>query len=467
MPLQPGDLNFNNRFNDATRILEGGLWHNTVEEAGQGFGTNIRYTNDLQFVQTNLQSFVAAGDFSGAQLHHVNRVLADIVTALNNVQGAVDGVAQAENNLRTAHLDIITTIQNDPVLLQASLNADMVSGFTPAPPMLDHPVNANTPHATFAQLGAIFDDAQSRMLAGPDSTNHGAEKIQQDVTIVHDGLIALMAAHPTLFTGLTGVHAQTIVDQLALQMNIYDGQYGFNPDAARATNDNFLDIDDIVAGDIHLANMAHLGGFNGWTPAPATDIATPRYQDNAAQTNFWADFIASGHVLGTQGVQLADHGDAAAIASFETVLNGWLKNVNDFDAAQGGIFQARFDNELLGDQGTVGADVMKLIEALNTHNVTLANAAASGMVANAADVSGNNIPVNGGSYVDGVTIADVLANTVAPPPPTTFLTPGQTAPAAPVALAAVVTAPAVLPVVDASIDQSQQHQHHHHHWDHV
>src|SRR5882724_2403502 len=426
MPLQPGDLNFNNLFNDATRILEGGLWHNVVEEAGQGFGTDIRYTNDLQFVQTNLQAFVAAGDFAGAQLRHVNRVLADITTALNNVQGAVDGVAQAEHDLRTAHLDIIATIQNDPVLLQASLNADtMITGFTPAPPMLNHAVNANTPHATFAQLGVIYDDAQNRMLAGPDSTNNGAAKIQQDVTVVHDGLVALMAAHPTLFGGLTGVHAQTIVDQLALQMNIYDGQYGFNPDAARATNDNFLDIDDIVAGDINLSNMAHLGGFNGWTAAPVIDIATPRYQDNAAQTNFWADFIASGHVLGTQGVQLTAHGDAAAIAAFETTLTGWLKNVNDFDAAQGGIFQARFDNELLGDMGTVGADVAKLIEALNTHNITLANVAASGMVANAADVSGNNIPVGGGAYDDGTTIAQVLADTVAPPPPTTFLTPGQ------------------------------------------
>lgn len=465
MPLQPGDLYFANMFNDATRILEGGLWHNIAEEAGQGHGTDLRYINDLQIVQSGLQGFVAAGDFTGAQLRHVNRVLTDITTALNNVQGAVDGVANAEHDLRTAHLDIIATIQNDPVLLQASLALDTANpGFNPAPPMMDHPVNANTPHATFAQLGVIYDDAQSRMLAGPDSTNNGATKIQQDLTIVHDGLVALMAAHPTLFGGLIGVHAQTIVDQLALQTQIYDGQYGFNIDAGRATNDNLLDIDDIVAGDTFLTNLSHQGGFNGWTPAPATDVMTPRYQDNAAQTNFWADFIASGHVLGNHGVQLADHGDAGAIASFETVLNGWLKNVNDFDAAQGGIFQARFDNELLGNLGTVGADVMKMIEALNTHNVTLANAAAEGMVANAADVSGNNIPVNGGSYVDGVTIADVLANTIAPPPPTTFLTPGQTPPAA-VAVAATVLPESMAVVADVSVDQP--HHHHHHHWNHV
>src|SRR5882724_4085769 len=144
MPLQPGDLNFNNLFNDATRILEGGLWHNVVEEAGQGFGTDIRYTNDLQFVQTNLQAFVAAGDFAGAQLRHVNRVLADITTALNNVQGAVDGVPQAEHDLRTAHLDIINTIEGDAVLQAASI-LDNNPGFNFPPPMAAHAINAHTP----------------------------------------------------------------------------------------------------------------------------------------------------------------------------------------------------------------------------------------------------------------------------------------------------------------------------------
>src|SRR6266550_475811 len=215
MPLQPGDLYFNNMFNDATRILEGGLWHNVIEEAAQGHGTDLRYINDIQIVQAGLQGFVAAGDFTDVQ-----------------------------HDLRSAHLDIINIIQNDPVLQAASI-FDGNTGFNFAPPMLGHPVNHNTPHETFAELGAIYDDAQSRMLAGPNSTGDGANKIQHDVTIVHDGLVTLMESHPELFTGLTGVHAQTIVNQLALQMNIYDGQYGTNIDAARATNDNFLDIDDI------------------------------------------------------------------------------------------------------------------------------------------------------------------------------------------------------------------------------
>jgi hypothetical protein len=88
--LNPGDLYFENMFNDATRILEGGLWHNNVPVGNQGNGTDGRYTADLQLVQTGLTADVAAGDFSGDQLAHVNTVLADITTALANVQGAVN-----------------------------------------------------------------------------------------------------------------------------------------------------------------------------------------------------------------------------------------------------------------------------------------------------------------------------------------------------------------------------------------
>jgi trimeric autotransporter adhesin len=70
--LNPGDLYFENMFNDATRNLEGGLWHNTMPVGSQGTGTDGRYIKDLQLVQTGLSADVAAGDFSGDQLTHVN-----------------------------------------------------------------------------------------------------------------------------------------------------------------------------------------------------------------------------------------------------------------------------------------------------------------------------------------------------------------------------------------------------------
>ena len=430
-------------FNDATRILEGGLWHNNVPVGNQGNGTDGRYVADLHSVQAGLTADVAAGDFAGDQLTHINTVLADITTALAAVPGAVNNDAGAEASLRTAHLDIINTIENDPALQALSIK-DGNPGFNFAPAELATPVNANTPHATFAELGAIFNDAQSKSLAGINDNNLPA--IQADLQTVHDGLLTLMKDHPQMFGGATGIHASTIVDQINLQLTNFDHQYGFNPDAAKATNDNLLDITDIVAGDPNLANMASANGVTGWTGAPATDVVPVRYQDNAAQTNFWADFIASGNTLGATAEHLVSAGTAQQVHDLIHALQGFEKNVSNFDAAQGGIFEARFDNELLGQNSTVGADVTAMIKGLQTHDAALVTAAADGFHANAADVSGNNVPLNGGSFnADGQTVADALSTATPPlpPAPATPLTPEAPA-AAPVAVASpapVATAP--------------------------
>ena len=300
-------------------------------------------------------------------------------------------------------------------------------------------------------------------------------QIQADLQTVHDGLITLMQDHPQLFGGSTGIHVQTIVDQINLQLTNFDHQYGFNPDAAKATNDNFLDITDIVAGDAHLANMASMNGVTGWTPAPATDVVPVPYQDDAAQTNFWADFIASSNTLGIQAEQLVAHGSAKEINAFTHTLQGFEQNVQNFDAAQGGIFEARFDNELLGQNSTVGADVAAMIKGLRTHDAALVTAAAEGFHANAADVSGNNIPLNGGTYnADGQTVADALSTATGPlpPPSATPLTP-----AAPGAQPnpAVAGGPAHLhsggdhsdAFAAGQLDQGLQHQAVHHHFEHM
>jgi hypothetical protein len=420
--LNPGDLYFENMFNDATRVLEGGLWHNNVPVGNQGNGTDGRYINDLTVVQTGLTADIAAGDFSGAQLADINKVMADIATAIANVPGAVNNNAAAEAALRTAHLDIINTIENDATLQTLSIKDDN-PGFNFAPPQSATSLHA-MPHATFAELGAIFDDAQSRSLGGINADN--LPRIQADLQVVHDGLITLMKNHPQEFGGATGVHAQTIVDQVNLQLANFDHQYGFNVDAAKSTNDNFLDITDIVAGDANLANLASANGVTGWTPAPFTDVVPTPYQDNAAQTTFWADFIASSNTLGAQAEQLVAHGSTAQINAFIHTLQGFEQNVKNFDAAQGGIFQARFDNELLGKDSTVGADVTEMIKGLQTHNAALVTAAADGFHANAADVSSNNVPVNGGTYnTDGQTVAQALSTATGPlpPPSVTPLTP--------------------------------------------
>jgi len=462
MVLNPGDLYFENMFNDATRILEGGLWHNNVPVGNQGNGTDGRYAADLQLVQTGLTADVAAKDFSGEQLTHVNTVLADIQTALAAVPGAVNNDPHAEATLRSAHLDIINTIEHDPVLQALSIKDDN-PGFNFAPPELATPLNANTPHKTFAELGAIFDDAQSKSLGGINADNLPA--IQADLRTVHDGLQTLMKDQPQLFGGATGIHASTIVNQINLQLTNFDHQYGFNPDAAKATNDNLLDITDIVAGDPNLANMASSGGVTGWTGAPATDVVPVPYHDNAAQTNFVADFIASSNTLGAKAEQLVSTGTAGEIKDFIHTLQGWEQNVKNFDAAQGGIFQARFDNELLGKDATVGADVAAMIKGLKTHDAALVTAAADGFHANAMDVSGNNVPLNGGTYnPDGVTVTDALS-TATPPLPPTPVTP--LTPASRVASSGGAQNDQSELTGAAAPEQLIHHQQvqHHHHWD--
>jgi hypothetical protein len=246
---------------------------------------------------------------------------------------------------------------------------------------------------------------------------------------------ALMTANPMLFGGLTGVHAEAIVRQLELE-NSYIAQAGISPDAGRASNDNILDIIDIVQGDTNLANMANQGGVSGFTPFGDSLNPTPKYLDNDAQTNFWANFIAQSNSLGQQAIAAVTAHDAAATAAVIANLHTFQTDVTNFDAAQGGIFEARFDNELLGDTSTLGAEVTKMIEGLQTGNAALVGAAAEQMHANSADVGGNNIPVNGGTYnADGLTVADVLSTAGAP---------------APAAVAAVAPAPAAAPTVAAT-----------------
>ncbi|MGJ4952428.1 hypothetical protein [Bradyrhizobium sp. HKCCYLS20291] len=465
-------------FNDATRFLEGGLWRNVVDEGGQGLGSVFNYTGDLTVIQDGLKAMVAAGQFTGQALAHVNRILCDITVAQDAAMASVTGggafgsIAAAETALRNAHLDILHVVNNDPVLVGRATTADGVTGFMQAPALLPDGVTAATAaKGTLAELGLIFNDATNRLLGGVNDSN--VDVIQNDVDALIAGLNALVAANPLQFGGLTGVHALAIIDQLALINTHINGAAG-NVDIGRALNDDFLDIIDIVAGDTNLANMAQQNGLKGWTGFGDFLNPTPAYQDNQAQTDFWAMFIAQSNALGKAAIAAVNAGDAAAMAKITADLMTFKKDVTDFDAAQGGIFQARFDNELLGDQSTLGAEIAKILEGFQTGNKALVAAAADQMHQNAADVGGNNIPINGGAYnVDGTTAAQVLATTGGGSADSAALLAAiMAAPAANVimlphvaAAAHAGAAPAIEPPqVDVPhIDMSQHHQHAHHH----
>jgi hypothetical protein len=422
-------------FNDATRALEGGLWQNAVEEGGQGHGSIVRYTTDLTNVQSGLQAEVTAGQFTGDTLTHVNTILADITTALSAATASVNGggtfgsVAAAETALHTSHLDILNVVNSDPNLA-ALATQNGAAGFLAAPAAL--PVGttaANAAHANLAEIGTIFNDLANISLGGFNAAN--SAQATADTNAIVTDMQALMAANPLLFGGLTGIHADTVVRQLQLE-NTYIAQAGVTPDAGRASNDNLLDIIDIVQGDTNLANMANQGGVSGFTPFGDALNPTPRFVDNDAQTNFWANFIAQSNSLGQRGIAAVDAHDACAITTLISDLHTFQNNVTNFDAAQGGIFEARFDNELLGNTSTLGAEVAGMIKGLQTGNAALVAAAAEEMHANSADVGGNNVPVTGGAYnADGATVADVLSTAVAAPAVVAAATPPAPAPVTP------------------------------------
>jgi len=474
-PVAPAFSDLGTTFNDATRALVGGLWQNVVEEGGQGTGSIGRYTNDLTAVQNGLLAEVNAGQFSGDALTHVQTILSDITTALSAASASVNGggafgsVAAAEQALRTSHLDILDLVNNDPVLATLATQND-AAGFMAAPATLPAGTTAaDAPHANLAEIGAIFNDLSSQILGGVNADNKAA--ITDDVNAVISDMQALMTASPELFGGLTGIHADAVIRQLQLERT-YINEAGINPDAGRASNDNILDIIDIIQGDTNLANMATQNGISGFSPFPDALNPTPKYLDNDAQTNFWANFIAQSNSLGQQAINLVGGHDDQAITTLISDLKTFEKNVTDFDAAQGGIFEARFDNELLGTTSTLGAEVSAVITGLQTGNAALVAAAADQMHGNAADVGGNNIPTTGGTYnPDGLTVAEVLGTAPAavadatPEPATT--------PAAPQVAAAPDshTPVATLASADAAPPAGPIDQHHHfemaHHFHHM
>src|SRR5258706_3216900 len=429
-------------FNDATRALEGGLWQNVVSEGGQGLGSASKVVTDLQTVQTNLQASIAAGQFTGAALTDAQSIVTNVGQEITAASASVSGggafgsVAAAETALHNLHLGVLNTVATDPTLA-ALATAGGATGFQAVSAGLADGVTAkNAPHQTLADIGAIFNDAANKMIGGVNSSNIGA--IKADINTAQTDLTHLMAAHPDEFGGLTGIHADTVVRQLALETKFLN-QVGTNPDAGRASNDNMLDIIDIVQGDTNLANMASQNGVSGFSALPNAANPTPKYIDNADQTQFWSNFIAQSNSLGAAAETAVAAGNKQAVNSLIGQLHTFENTSANFDQSQGGIFEARFDNELAKGTSTLGAEVAAMIKGLQSGNAALVTAAAQEMHANAADVSGNNVPLNGTAYnPDALTAAAALGQA----PATAAATAGTAQTTAPTTVATATPAAA-------------------------
>src|SRR5499433_2746594 len=259
----------------------------------------------------------------------------------------------------------------------------------------------------------LFDDATTREIGGigPDQVN----LIVSDLIGVQQ---QLSAAVPQI-NNLSDLHTQVIINQLNEEIasienaNSPTGTLILGTDlgqfVGRAINDIHRDIIDIAQGDPGVQAI-----FN---PTPLPDLNTPAapFLDNTDQTAFITQWIQDSNQLGKAAITIENNGFTGDIAGLVQQIETYATNANAFDQSQGGLWSARFWNEFRSD-GTTGTAAAALIDGLQTHNAGEVNAAADQLAANSADVGGNNLKADGGSFADVVAAAQATAVTPNPPP---------------------------------------------------
>lgn len=492
-------------FNDAVRLSEGGLWTgSTALEAASADNQQpyeTMYVQDINAVAADVNAMLAnpnAITVGGQAINdaaltgELTQMQGQLATLLQEAPlsvGSSAAAAAAQGTIALTEQQILNEVNGDATLAQA-LNAAAYqsgTGFTNVG-FQALPVGSDSAAAlaaaegsaaappTLAQVGAVFNAANDLSIGGLNANNltefgNDLQAVATGLTNILNSPSALAAIEANEQAGtspqgqaltaqqeqaLTTVHLETVLNQIELQLNKFDGMYATNPnDAARSTNDNMLDIIDIVnndpalaaaAGDVSVANngaqpnqtfgastggfgefAAYLNGVGGVNDHGGTIL---QYQDNQAQTNFWSQFIAEANQLNNTLDGIANGTvtpTSAELQSLITEINNYDTFGASFDGAQGGVFGDRFDNELLS--GTLKTDTanavagLQSIEAngLNATNAAQIVAAGVGFVADANDVSGNNLPIGGGAFVGSST-------TVAGATTTGAATPGTTVP---------------------------------------
>jgi hypothetical protein len=413
-------------FNDATRRADGGLWqlNPLVAESNQPTGFVARYVSDL----TNVKDTINAERLVGGPLHnvsattntHLNTILHDINLLIGdgslapnlvnpgNAQLSVPGSPNArahQTAVRTENLQITNIVHNDDFLADLAVTngdtnpvsgmplADGIQGFQKVPPKLAVPLE-DAPHATFNQIGRIFNDAANRIMGGLGSVaNENA--IRADIRVMISSLTELaqdMQANPGVDQQLARIHVLVIRDQLPLWVRFID-QAASTTDsntrqvAPKGSNDITLDLIDIAQGDPVLAGS--LSATNpGWAVYPDYSITQPTpYRDSDAQKASFATMDSGAVNLGNEGVNIVM--GVTPQGDYITRLQNFGTFVGNFVNSGGGIFRARFNNELVAINSTNGSAIVAMIDAVNTGNLDEANAAAMQMRMNTADVSGN------------------------------------------------------------------------------
>jgi len=431
-------------FNDAVRISLG--LFSTPQNSGNSNPFLGSYTTDIHAVQNDIAAMLAApgtvtlgghaftlNTTDTAVLTNVQAQLTTILNAAPQTTNAAT-LAAADQTIHAVQLEILGEINNDPHLAAALNNVTFMANtgandvaFQNVPAGADDPaaLAAATAGTTLKAVGEVFNAATVAAAGGINAGN--LAEVTNDFTAIQQGLTHILGNATQLAAiekgetanaaALTTIHLQTVLNQINLQLNKYDGaEAAGNSTALRGTADNLLDIIDIVQGDTNLnmaaggnGNAGHAGGF-AEMPGGLTGTVT-KFQDNQVQTNFWAAFLAEANTINAHLVGIAN-GTQQATAALVTQIQNYQQFGANFDATQGAVFQGRFDNEL--NNGTLEADSAAAVKALTgilNHDAGAALAAdnaalvAAGMgfAADAMDVSGNNIAIGGATYVGSAT----------------------------------------------------------------
>lgn len=339
------------------------------------------HANDLATAQNTLLATVNTGQFSGAELAHVQAILSDLTSAISTANASASGTGLfggAGQALLASQLSMLNAVGTDPVLATP----------TPADPI---PVTPDPAPPTLAEIGEMFDDVAGQILGGVNDDNRA--QITDDVNTLIADMQALMKASPELFEGETGEHADAIVQQLQLELT-YLSDPTISPDATEASVDNILDIIDLVQSDPKLAALATQDGADGFSPIPGSEDPAPIEVNNEAQTVLAANFIAQSNALGQQAVALAGSSDAEAITTLIADLKAFEQSMSELAP---------------GESGALGAEIAALVKGLQTGDTDLVAAAAGQLHGNAVDVASTNAPASGGTYnPEGTTVAEVL-----------------------------------------------------------
>lgn len=241
-----------------------------------------------------------------------------------------------------------------------------------------------------ANIGTTINDFFNQTIGGVNplnqqtlvkDANNASQQIQQEIK---DGAFGSP-------TSTAAIHAATIAGNFQQSVGAINGTANAQPQ--KQLGDITRDINDIIQGDPTL-----MKGLNTTALPNAANPATP-FQDNAAQTSFLNNYNNSVTTIANTAVAAAKSGmpnSTQSKAAIQAVQN--LINTSDqFTANQGGIYSARFNNELAAN-GTNGAAGNALITAIQNGDATGAMNAVSVLQGNAGDLGANMTPTTGGMF---------------------------------------------------------------------